>query len=87
MLIIDIEIDTVIQNFNVNPGATKCLWKVAWDLYLVPDRRVSFRLTDSIELLRTSTYVSSKTREFRFFTADMESSDTLLVTMNVFSNR
>jgi hypothetical protein len=37
MLIIDIEIDTIIQNFNVNPGATKCLSKVAWDPYLVLD--------------------------------------------------
>ena len=87
MLIIDIEIDTIMQNFNVNPRATKCLSKVAWDLYLVLDRRVSFRLTDSLEFLRGSTYVSSKMRVFPFFTVDMESSDTLLVTMNVFNNR
>jgi hypothetical protein len=37
MLIIDIEIDTILQNFNVNAGATKCLSKVAWDPYLVLD--------------------------------------------------
>jgi hypothetical protein len=61
MLIIDIDIDTIIQNVNVNPAATKCLLKVAWDSYLVPDRRVSFRLTDYLELLRGSTYISSKT--------------------------
>jgi hypothetical protein len=54
MFIIDIETDTIIQNFNVNPGTTKYLSKVAWDLYLVPGRRVSFKLTDSLELLRGS---------------------------------
>ena len=87
MLIINIEIDTIIQNFNVNSGATKCLSKVAWNSYLVRDRRASFRLTDYLELIRGSTYVSSKTRVFLFFTADMESSDILLVTMNAFGNR
>ena len=60
MLIIDIEIDTIIHNFNVNSEATKCLSKVAWDSYLVRYRRVSFRLTDYLELIRGSTYVSSK---------------------------
>jgi hypothetical protein len=64
MLIIDIEIDTIIQNFNVKPGATKCLSKVAWDSYPVPDRQVSFRLTNYLELLRGSTYAPSKTRIF-----------------------
>ena len=87
MLIIDIEINTIFQIFNVNSGATKCLSKVAWDSYLVRDLRVSFRLTNYLELIRGSTCVSSKPRVFLFFTADMESSDILLVTMNAFGNR
>ena len=47
MLMIDIEIDTIIHNFIVSPGTTKCLSKVACDPYLVRFRRVSVRLTDN----------------------------------------
>ena len=45
MLVIEVEINTIVPNFNVNSWATKCLSKVAWDLYLVRYRRVALRLT------------------------------------------